>query len=148
MSKTVMELLFFYEIDNQECWVSGSVRDIEVGKIHGILGVAGQGSRVSGDLSEKMSATYQGWWVPEMMYIWHFEEVDYRMSCPNSTSKVTSISWYVQSGRSTRLSIRLGLVKIWIQAEWVTQKKMVLKIWKDWFLITCRLLKRWFWRMK
>lgn len=30
-----------------------------VGKIHGILGVAGQGSRVSARLSEKMSATYQ-----------------------------------------------------------------------------------------
>lgn len=33
---------------------------LEVGKIHGILSVAGQGSRGSGDLSEKMSATYQG----------------------------------------------------------------------------------------
>lgn len=33
---------------------------LEVGKIHGILGIAGQGSRVSGDLSERMSATYQG----------------------------------------------------------------------------------------
>ena len=33
---------------------------LEVGKIHGILGGTGQGSRVSGDLSEKMSATYQG----------------------------------------------------------------------------------------
>lgn len=31
-----------------------------VGKIHGISGIAGQSSRVSGDLSEKMSATYQG----------------------------------------------------------------------------------------
>lgn len=31
-----------------------------VGKIHGILGITGQNSRVSGVLSEKMSATYQG----------------------------------------------------------------------------------------
>lgn len=40
-----------------------------VGKTHGILGVTGQGSRVSGDLSEKMSATYQGWRVSVDMYI-------------------------------------------------------------------------------
>ena len=33
---------------------------LEVGKIHGILGVTGQGGLVSGNLSEKMSATYQG----------------------------------------------------------------------------------------
>lgn len=31
-----------------------------VSKTHGILGVAGQSRRVSGDLSEKMSATYKG----------------------------------------------------------------------------------------
>ena len=43
-------------------------------------------------LSEKMSATYQGGRVSETMYFWHFEAVDYRMSCPNGTSKVTSIS--------------------------------------------------------
>ena len=60
MSKTVMKLLFFYEIDNQECRVSRSVRELVVGKIHGIWGGTGQGGRVSGDLSEKMSATYQG----------------------------------------------------------------------------------------
>lgn len=30
------------------------------------------------------------------------------MNCPNGTSKVTSISYYVQSGRSTRLSIKLN----------------------------------------
>ena len=60
MNKTVIHLLFFYEIDNQEYWVSRSVRGLVVGKIHEILGVAGQGSRISGDLSEKMSATYQG----------------------------------------------------------------------------------------
>ena len=60
MNKTVMDLLFFYEIDNQECPVSGSVRGLVVGKIHGILTVTGLSSRVSGDLSEKMSATYQG----------------------------------------------------------------------------------------
>ena len=105
-----MDLLFFYEIDNQECWVSRSVRGLVVGKIHGISGIAGQSSRVSGVLSEKMSATYQGWRVPETMYFWHFKAVDYRMSCPNGTSKVMSISWYVQSGRLTRLSIKLGLV--------------------------------------
>lgn len=60
MNKTVMDLLFFYEIDNQECPVSGSVRGLVVSKIHGIWGVAGQSRRVSGDLSERMSATYQG----------------------------------------------------------------------------------------
>lgn len=31
-----------------------------VGKLHGISDVTGQNSRVSGVLSEKMSATYQG----------------------------------------------------------------------------------------
>lgn len=31
-----------------------------VGKIHGIWGVAGQGGRVSEEVSERMSATYQG----------------------------------------------------------------------------------------
>ena len=45
-----------------------------------------------GNLSEKMSATYQGGRVPETMYFWHFKAVDYQMSCPNGTSKVTSIS--------------------------------------------------------
>ena len=110
MNKTVMDLLFFYEIDNQECWVSRSVRGLVVGKIHGISGIAGQSSRVSGVLSEKMSATYQGWRVPETMYLVHMNVVDYRLGCLNGTSRVTSISWYVQSGRSSGLSIRLGLV--------------------------------------
>lgn len=63
-----------------------------VGKTHGILAVTGQSSRVSGDLSEKMSATYQGGRVPVTMYFWHFKAVDYQMGCPNGTSKVTSIS--------------------------------------------------------
>lgn len=43
--------------DDQQCPVSGYVRGLEGGKIHGILGATGQDSRVSGDLSEKMSAT-------------------------------------------------------------------------------------------
>ena len=81
MSKTVMKLLFFYEIDNQECWVSRSARDLVVGKIHGILGVTGQGSWVS-----RKSVRENEYYI----------------------SRVTSISWYVQSGRSSRLSIRLS----------------------------------------
>lgn len=92
----------------EQCWVSRSVRGLVVSKIHGIWGVAGQSRRVSGDLSERISATYQGWRAPETMYFWHFKTVDYRINCPNGTSRVTSISWYVQSGRSSRLSIRLS----------------------------------------
>ena len=39
-----------------------------------------------------MLLVYQGLRVPETMYFVHFKAVDYRMSCPNGTSRVTSIS--------------------------------------------------------
>jgi len=61
MSKTVMKLLFFYEIDNQECWVSRSVRGLVVGKTHGIWVLQVKVVWYQAILSEKMSTTYQGW---------------------------------------------------------------------------------------
>ncbi len=46
-------------MSHQQCRVSRSDRELEVGKIHGILGVTGLSSRVLDDLSGKISATYQ-----------------------------------------------------------------------------------------
>lgn len=132
MNKTVMDLLFFYEIDNQECWVSRSVRGLEVGKIHGIWGVAGQSCRVSGDFvrenecyisrvtstrNDVLLAFWSGWLTDELSE-WHIKGDEYQLIC--TVWQVKHVEY--QAGCWWKYNFRL---------DEQHGKKIVLKIWKD-----------------
>ena len=100
-----MDLLFFYEIDNQECWVSRLVRALEVGKIHGIFGVAGQGGRVSGDFVRENEL--------------HIKGDEYQERCTSGILRRLITGWAVRMAHQ-RWRVSVDMYSLAGQLGWVS----------------------------
>lgn len=79
----------------EQCWVSRSVRGLEVGKIHEIWGVTGRSSRVSGGFVREnecyisrvtstrndVHLAFWGGWLPDELSEWHIKGDEYQLIC-------------------------------------------------------------------